>query len=101
MTGELIDIIDCLEKGGFGDMRIKTVKLILLFYNLGPLRRPEVRKITGLSDTYMGNALITLWRMGILDKIESHIPRQYEYKLNKCVRRLIDDSKNGIYRELD
>lgn len=102
MTGRLIDIIDCLEKGGFGHMKLQTIKVLLVFYHLGPMVKSELVKITGRTEAYIGNALNDLWRMGILDKkaTDQHRKR-YEYKLHKSVRLLIDDSKAGLYSELD
>lgn len=93
-----IDIIERLESDGFTNIKISSLKGILLFYELGSLRQGEYRDIMKISQEFAGNHINSLYGMGILVRRGKGIKYSpFEYKLNPLVRKIIE----GTYEKRD
>ena len=93
-----IDAIEALGKAGYYNLRIKTLRTILLLYELGSLTKQEITEIAGLKQSEVLNQLHSLSGMQVVMGTGNGMRwSPFVYKLNPDIRNII----GSVYEKRD
>ena len=86
-----IDIIEALDDQGYGEIKARTLKIILVIYELGSLTRPEIRQICRLTEKNTGGQIDRLLGMGVIESTgKGGKWSPFVYKLKSNIREIIE-----------
>jgi hypothetical protein len=86
-----VTIIEAFEREGFGEFKTKTLKAILVIYELGSLRRSEIQQICDMTEKNVGACIDRLMGLGILQRRgKGYRCSPYDYKLAPEIRKIIE-----------